>query len=286
MQRMNRIVDFIIAMIIIAIVAGLYVRLKSKGEEHVIATGNAPGVKVELLSIRHVRSDTIQVRLRKIISADLASKYDYDKLSLTQPHIDFPSHMVSEISDDKRVYNNVATFYVPLNTRNVSIAYKIITKRPKDRASFDFINVTPRMLPILRKIGDTRVTLKSLNINKEVSEGWKPWMYTSDSFKLSQKYFGVVVDIQSEGWAPELHTAKFTDAEGPHKLVAECLHPSAIRVQANPMSEAMWVGNGRRMYLYEPLSESPKKFNFCLTLKVPPDKADQRVVEFKDVAVR
>lgn len=285
MQRIERIVDFIIAMIIIAIVAGLYVRLKSKGEEHVIATGNAPGVKVELLSIRHVKGEMIRMKLRTMLSADLIPKYDDERLSLTKPLVDLSS-MISEISDDKRVYNNVATFYVPLNTRNVSIAYKVITKRPKDRASFDFINVTPRMLPIVRKIGDTRVTLKSLNINKEVSEGWKPWMYTSDSFKLSHKYFGVVVDIQSEGWAPELHTAKFTDAKGPHKLVAECLHPSAIRVQADSMSEAMWAGNGRRMYLYEPLSESPKKFSFCLTLKVPPDKADQRVVEFKDVAVR
>jgi hypothetical protein len=80
--------------------------------------------------------------------------------------------------------------------------------------------------------------------------------------------------------------AKFIDSEGSHEMMAECLHPTALRVVAGSMGQSTWAGNGRRMYLYNPLSEYPKRFTFHLRLRVPPDKADQRIVEFKDMPVR
>lgn len=297
MQRIDRIVDIFLAVIIIAIVAGLFLRSGFGGEKQVIAAGNAPGLKVELLSMKRVRSDMIQVRLRTVQSASLVAKRDYDSLILTKPHVDQTESMCSDISDDKSEYNTVATFREPTGARYVSITYKMFTKRPTDRASFNFDNVTPAMLPIMRKIGDTRVTLKSLNYDKVVGTEWE--MLSGDSVSLPQAYFGVEVDIHSEAWAPELVTAKFTDAEGSHKMEAECLHPTAIEV---PLPNGEWgvdkaapdnqfrssfrAGNGRRMYLYNPLSKYPKRFTFHLTLKVPPGKADQRVVEFKDIEVK
>lgn len=299
MQRIDRIVDMVLAVIIVAIVAGLFLRTGSGSREQVITAGNAPGMKVELLSLRRILGNMIQVRLRTLLSADLVSKRDDDRLSLTKPRMDFGNSMYGEISDDGRVSTTTSTFEVPSYTRRVSIANKIITKRPTDRVSFDFNNVTPAMLPIVRKIGDTRVTLKSLNYDKEVGTEWEPWMYTSGSVSLPQAYFGVEVDVQSEAWAPELVIARFIDAKGSHKMVAECFHPTAIEVPLpngewgvdktapdDQMRDSFRAGNGRRMYLYNPLSEYPKRFTFSLRLKVPPDKADQRVVEFKDMQVR
>jgi len=219
----------------------------------------------------------IQARLRMVLSADLVSKLDNYRLSLTKPRVDFEENMCSDVSDDRSKYDTTATFRVPSDTQHVSIAYKILTKRPTDRASFDFDNVTPAMLPIRRRIGDTQVTLKSLNYDKEVGREWEPWMYTNGPVSLPQAYFGVEVDVQSEAWTPELIIARFIDVKGSHKMVAECFHPTAIEV---PLPNGEWgvdktapddqirdsfrAGNGRRMYLYDPLSEYPKRFTFHL----------------------